>query len=668
MSWIKSNAGPKRFLVWLCVLAGFLLLDSLVSPYLGFSRHPTDESGFGRIIFLLVAGSLAIRAMSADHQPLSYFGLETRQKWKRSFLIAVALGAAVPVTIYSVALYFDAYILSTSGSYYRYLSAGFTAMAASLIAAYLQEIIYRGYAGTVLRDWLGAFGILIGALFYALTFHFELELWLAPVTAVKTAFAMFLAGLLLHLARIYHGNLVVPIGLTTGWLMIGIYLKKTALLLPRGPNKDFLAIIAPGGDIRNSVIFWMVLAIAVFAYLALLKFQAAMPAVSVSPVHRETRPSGKVSSLFKNLVQFNPVSNLCALASIDVWIKVLWQARFKVHPAYLPRLILILMISMFGTIVNLPERFLLPRFLRNKKIHDPVVILGVHRSGTTFLHDILALDPQFVAPRGYQVFNPFGFFVFGRISHLLVGALMPWRRPMDSMELSFETPNEDEFGIALSVPYSPLWGWTLPLQSQHFDRYIYPDQMTKSERAEWKHALSIFLKKVMLFKTGRPLLKSPYHTAKIELLTELYPDARFIHLHRHPLDVYRSSIILQEGLLPLFQLQFPKPGQKFTDRLLEQNYLHMEDAYEQQSKALSPDQITETRYSDFATETIVEVKRIYSEIGLEFTDEFRKNIENYLANRPPYRRNKHETLNEETKQEIQKKLRPLYDRWGYEID
>jgi hypothetical protein len=448
---------------------------------------------------------------------------------------------------------------------------------------------------------------------------------------------------------------------------VEVFLRKGNFLAYRGLDEPASILIAPGGNIIDSPLCWGILAIAITAYLVLLKRRSSLPPVHEQSIYRESRdPSGK--SFFKTLVQFNPVSNLCVLASIDVWLQVLWQARFRVHPAYLPRLFFILLGSTANSIINFPERVLLPLFLRNKTIEDPVIILGVHRSGTTFLHDILALDPQFIAPRGYQVFNPTGFIGFGRISHLLLGALMPWKRPFDSVEISLDTTNEDDFASALGTHWSPYWAFSFPRQRRYFDRFIYPDQMTVRERDKWKQTLSIFLKKLMLFKSGRPLLKSPYHTARIEILTELYPNAKFIHIHRNPLDVYQSSALIQHDFIPLFQLQFAEPGEQFTDRLLAENYLRIEDAFEKQSKALSPNQIAETRYLDFAMQTIVEVKRIYGEIGLEFTDEFRKTIENYLVNRPAYRRNKHETLSDEEKQDVQQKLKPLFERWRYEID
>jgi hypothetical protein len=65
--------------------------------------------------------------------------------------------------------------------------------------------------------------------------------------------------------------------------------------------------------------------------------------------------------------------------------------------------------------------------------------------------------------------------------------------------------------------------------------------VTPNELSQWQAALKILLKKLTL-KYDRPLvLKSPPHTCRIRLLLEMFPDARFIHIHRDPYAVFQSS-------------------------------------------------------------------------------------------------------------------------------
>ena len=63
---------------------------------------------------------------------------------------------------------------------------------------------------------------------------------------------------------------------------------------------------------------------------------------------------------------------------------------------------------------------MLPPLLRSRRVRDPVFVVGVHRSGTTHLHNLLALDPQFVSPSLYQVSNPLGCTVSGWLAFPLM--------------------------------------------------------------------------------------------------------------------------------------------------------------------------------------------------------------------------------------------------------
>src|SRR5690606_23362435 len=118
----------------------------------------------------------------------------------------------------------------------------------------------------------------------------------------------------------------------------------------------------------------------------------------------------RVSEAFKRSY---PFATLGLLAPLDVWLTQLWRARFRVPPVYLARLIATLFFSTLNTVLTLPERLLAPFIVRRKKVTAPIFILGAHRSGTTHLHNLISLDPQFIAPSTWQVMNPPGFLVSG---------------------------------------------------------------------------------------------------------------------------------------------------------------------------------------------------------------------------------------------------------------
>ena len=81
---------------------------------------------------------------------------------------------------------------------------------------------------------------------------------------------------------------------------------------------------------------------------------------------------------------------------------------------------------------------------------------------------------------------------------------------------------------------------------RHFGRFLTFEDALPAERARWRDNFLCFMRKVTLAcsrrrgarRTAQPLLiKSPVHTARIAMLLELFPDARFVFIHRDPLEV-----------------------------------------------------------------------------------------------------------------------------------
>lgn len=54
------------------------------------------------------------------------------------------------------------------------------------------------------------------------------------------------------------------------------------------------------------------------------------------------------------------------------------------------------------------------------------------------------------------------------------------------------------------------------------------------------------------------ILKSPAHTARLKLLHELFPQARFVHISRNPYEIYQSTKKLFRDLL----IQVTSPSNK----------------------------------------------------------------------------------------------------------
>lgn len=662
MSVLPSTPDQRRVAGWhlLAIAAVFLAATGADALLRTFFPGLGDWPRVAGLVILFLCATTAMRLMARDPRPLAGFGLRTGSRWQRSFAVATvaAVLAAGTVVIVGTAVgWFDLVPGLAIGGIVWAAVAGLIAGAA---IAYMQEIVFRGLIATEFDALVGWASPMVTAVAFAGSFVLLQSAHSGSTPPPASMATVLLAGIALGLARQVFGGVIVPIGLAWGWLSVQFFAEAILVGVGPGPGETVsiypVSLGAPGS--------WIVMggAIAVFLLLRL----GAGRAVTDDPAAAKAPPSE--SRLAKAFALVNPFSNPACLAPVDLWARRLQAAGFRVGLIYWPRLVATLLFSTVSTIVNIPERFLAPRLLARRNVPDPVVIAGVHRSGTTYLHELLSLDDQFAIPRNSHVGNPTGFLVFGRLTTFAMAVLMPWHRPMDGMDWSIDSPAEDEFAIAYSSGLSPVWGLGFPRDRARYERLIYPDTMTEAERKSWKQSFLLFLRKLTAFNDKRPLLKSPFHVTRLGLITEVFPKARFIHIYRNPLRVYQSHLHLQETLFPMFQMQTPGPDDGYAEHLLRTHYVGMEDTYSAEAARLPDDQISEIRFEDLVADPAGEVARIYRELGLTMSDTFRRRLEQSLVHRKAYARNKLPDLPDAERARVIEALRPLLERWHYPVD
>ena len=132
---------------------------------------------------------------------------------------------------------------------------------------------------------------------------------------------------------------------------------------------------------------------------------------------------------------------------------------------------------------------------------------------------------------------------------------MPKQRPQDAVKIGVNEPQEEDFAMCSLSGQANLLAWAFPRNAPFYDRFMTMADLSAAELARWKASYQHFLKK-LTYKYGRPLvLKSPANTGRIKTLLELFPDARFVHIHRNPYDVFRSVKHTLRTAGPWWQLQ-----------------------------------------------------------------------------------------------------------------
>ena len=175
----------------------------------------------------------------------------------------------------------------------------------------------------------------------------------------------------------------------------------------------------------------------------------------------------------------------------------------------------------------------------------PIFILGHWRTGTTHLHNMMGRDPNHTFSTLYQVVFPDSFLTTSGIGTRLLKGALPEKRSYDNVKQGWHEAAEDEIALmkmtnGLSF-YSALM---FPDRAPEYEKYIDFLEATPEERRRFKKALELFVKKIMLASNGRKrvIVKSCPHSARIRMILDLFPDAKFIHIHRHPARSFRSMM------------------------------------------------------------------------------------------------------------------------------
>ncbi|MEE2705852.1 MAG: sulfotransferase [Planctomycetota bacterium] len=289
-------------------------------------------------------------------------------------------------------------------------------------------------------------------------------------------------------------------------------------------------------------------------------------------------------------------------------------------------------------------------------MQSPLFIIGHWRSGTTLLHELLALDQRHTYPTNYDCFSPANFLSTRWFNTRCFKFLVPDRRPMDNVSLGWDRPQEDEFGLLnLGIP-SIYETAAFPNQGPVNEAYLDFVDLPPADLDRWKAGLLWFLRRLHFRDPRRFILKSPPHLGRVATLLKMFPDAKFVHIVRDPFAVFASSLRLWRSLFATQAMQVPNHCDWLEDFVLD-TFDRLYDAYHSQRELLKPDQIAEVRYEELVTDPIGRLRTIYENLELSGFEELRPLVEEYVAEHSDYQPNRHH-LDETTRAKVA-------DRWDW---
>jgi len=177
----------------------------------------------------------------------------------------------------------------------------------------------------------------------------------------------------------------------------------------------------------------------------------------------------------------------------------------------------------------------------------------------------------------------------------------------------------------------------------------------------WKTNFMWFLQK-LTFKYGRPLVhKSPGYTCRIKHLLDLFPTAKFVHIHRHPYEVLQSSVHTLKKASPYVALQAHECDVEQSIRNIAKLY----DGFFAQRHLIPAENFCEVAFADLETDPMGQMESIYESLSLPEFHPVAPPLQAYLRSIEGYTKNRHPDLPNDIRKRLARDWRQCFEHWDY---
>jgi hypothetical protein len=274
-------------------------------------------------------------------------------------------------------------------------------------------------------------------------------------------------------------------------------------------------------------------------------------------------------------------------------------------------------------------------------LRPPLIVVGLPRSGTTFLHRLLALGDDTRHLKTYELQQPIPGagpdFRRAKLA-LRLNALKRAAPEIDAKHfLGVDEP--EECMLLLDDTFLSLSFWTLA------PCYGYAEWLLQQDRYR---AYCVYREHLQLMQARSPdqrlVLKAPAHTPFLAELVAAVPEAMLVQIHRDPATCLTSVCSLFHTFHSMVTSR-PDPlrlGQ--TNQLLIEHLLACNEAGRMK---IGDDRVLDVRYDDLVADPVATVRRIHQHYGLGFSDALRRGLEAFVASRPRHQYGRHQYRTED---------------------
>jgi len=301
------------------------------------------------------------------------------------------------------------------------------------------------------------------------------------------------------------------------------------------------------------------------------------------------------------------------------------MSRFPILAAYIMK-------SFLSYPFFIYESIFLEKRMEQIEIDDPIFILGHFRSGTTYLQKLMSADSHLGSIRLYDVFFPyvprwFESIIKPFLQYAIntIGINHPF---FNDYIIDLNDPHEEDAYLISTVSrHSAYWGFLFPKNMMKY-LCLYNSFENDRELQTWKKSYLFTIRKfVYRTKKQKLLLKSPPNTARVEVLRSIFPNAKYVFIHRNPYEVFYSMYHMLKNITEKFYaLQEITDGER--ERAIFDYYRFILEKYEKEKKVIPTANLVEIKYEDLLENPLEQIRGIYRKLNLPgFSSQKRRLVE-----------------------------------------
>jgi len=288
--------------------------------------------------------------------------------------------------------------------------------------------------------------------------------------------------------------------------------------------------------------------------------------------------------------------------------------------------------------------------IAEQPVEKPVVIIGMPRTGTSILHELMALDPANRCPLSWEVAHPFpppesetrasdpriaAYARELRVSHYLMPGIENMHRmgtelPQECVAITAYAFVSMQLNTIFHVPSYTRW---LEDGADHAAAYRFHRRFL--QYLQWR------------CPGERWVLKSPAHLWQIEALMREYPDAKLVQTHRDPLKIVSSLA----SMIPTLRSAYARNIDPLAvAKEWSENCASALNASLASRRAgtVGPGQVVDIQFRDFMRDPAAELHRLYAAFDLPFSERYEESIRHYVAENPADKHGGHRHRFEDT--------------------